>query len=164
MTGRYVHTIWCDDIRMELGNKPSFMGVYTGGIVVPSLPTFLPRLSIYSWITTPKEQPFKRIAIRIVRDDGTVILEIQPSDLNGPLEGPANARANSTRSAVMMGFSIGGLELPAECKYLAIFVDTESETLEGPKLYVDVNPSLIAQLGAAQTPEAKSVGQTEAPR
>jgi hypothetical protein len=150
MTDRYVHTIWCDDIRMEMGNKPSFMGVYTGGIVVPALPTVLPRLSVYSWIVTPKERPFKKIGVRIVRDDGTVVLEIQPTDQDEAPGVAENVRANATRRVVMAGFTIGGLEIPLGCKYFGIFVDTESETLEGPKLHVDVNAQLVAQLNPGQ--------------
>ena len=42
---------------MELGNKPSFMGVYTGGIVVPALPTVLPKLCVYAWVVSPIESP-----------------------------------------------------------------------------------------------------------
>lgn len=41
--------IFCDDIRQEVGNKPSFMGVYTSSMVFPASVTFpitLARLGI----------------------------------------------------------------------------------------------------------------------
>ena len=154
MTNRYVHTIWCDDIRQEIGNKPSFMGVYTGGLVVAALPVVLPRLSIFSWIVTPKETPFKRIGIRVTRDDGTVLVAVEQAGPEKGFEASQAARPNSSRQVIMAALNISGLEMPASCKYLAVFVDTESETLEGPKLHIEVNPSLVAMVSPAQVDES----------
>lgn len=142
MSGRYVHVIWCDDIRQEVGNKPSFMGVYTGGILLPGLPTVLPKLSVYVWVNTPIDQPFKKLIIRVVRDDGFPLLEMQPETPEDDLVAPA--RPDSTRRVAMAGFTLGGVEVPVGCKYFGVVVETESETLEGPRLRIDVNQQLFA--------------------
>jgi hypothetical protein len=49
MTSWHGYTIFCDDIRQEIGNKLSFIGIYTGlmQIHVP-FPVTLPRLCIYA--------------------------------------------------------------------------------------------------------------------
>ena len=155
MTARYVHTIWCDDIRQELGNKPSFMGVYTGGIVIDALPIILPRLSVVSWIVTPKEAPFKRIGIRVVRDDGIVMVAVEQANPENGFENSVGSRSGSARQVIMAAMNIAGVELPENCKYLTIFVDTESETLEGSKLHVEVNPAAVALVNAATQGRAR---------
>ena len=143
MIERHVHVLWCDDIRLEAGNKPSFMGVYTAGIVVPELPTVLPRLGVYAWIDTPIGRPFQKITLRIVRDDGFVLLESTPF---GPLgENHPTIRTDGhemTRHTVMAGLMIANLEVPSDCKYFNVVVETETEILEGPKLRISVNPEL----------------------
>ena len=40
----YGHTIFCDDIRREVGEKASYIGVYTGHMLVPgNFPLLLPK-------------------------------------------------------------------------------------------------------------------------
>lgn len=42
---RVPHVIFCDDIRSEMGNKPSLMGCYAGQMILPiSLPATLSKL------------------------------------------------------------------------------------------------------------------------
>ncbi|MHB8285467.1 MAG: hypothetical protein ACYDD1_12415 [Caulobacteraceae bacterium] len=38
-------TIFCDDIRYEVGGKKSFMGIYNGAMIVESFPVLLPKLA-----------------------------------------------------------------------------------------------------------------------
>ncbi len=40
-----LYTILCDDVRLELGNKLSYMGVFQS-IIVPKLPVWLPKLAV----------------------------------------------------------------------------------------------------------------------
>src|SRR5713101_8309454 len=40
-----VYTLFCDDVRVEMGNKLSYMGVFQN-IVVPQLPVWLPKLAV----------------------------------------------------------------------------------------------------------------------
>jgi Family of unknown function (DUF6941) len=43
---RELFSIVCDDIRIEAGNKPSFMGVYDEGIFVPEIPFSFAKLCL----------------------------------------------------------------------------------------------------------------------
>lgn len=140
--GRYVHTIWCDDIRQEVGNKPSFMGVYTAGIFLQSLPVVLPRLAAYVWVTTPIDRRFQKLNIRGVRDDGFVLFEVLQETPVGSADVFQSSRPDSTRQVAMAGFAFGGVEVPVGCKYFSVVVETESETLEGPRLRIDVASEL----------------------
>src|SRR5438093_5094755 len=40
-----VYTILCDDVRLEVGNKLSYMGVFQN-IVAPQVPVWLPKLAV----------------------------------------------------------------------------------------------------------------------
>src|SRR3989442_9433582 len=40
-----VYTLFCDDVRLEIGNKLSYMGVFQS-IIVPQLPVWLPKLAV----------------------------------------------------------------------------------------------------------------------
>jgi len=134
--GRYMHTLWCDDIRQEIGNKPSFMGVYDDGLVLPSLPFVLPRIAVYSWIVTPVNNPFKSLAIKASRDDGFSLLEMNIDDLNEIIP---SKQADSIFQTAAVGFTLGGIEIPKECKYIQITARTESEILEGQKLKINID-------------------------
>ncbi|OAI18271.1 MULTISPECIES: hypothetical protein [Methylomonas] len=143
MTERYVHALWCDDIRQEIGNKPSFMGAYVGGITVPLLPTLLPRLSVYVWVTTAIEHPFEKAIVKITRDDGFLVAQLNADNLDQNMsQFPQHEDAKNF--VLMFGISLSGVELPDSCKYFTVSVETESETLEGPKLRVSVDPDLYA--------------------
>ena len=39
------YTLLCDDVRLEVGNKLSYMGVFQS-IIVPQLPVWLPKLAV----------------------------------------------------------------------------------------------------------------------
>ena len=56
---RFVHTIFCDDLRQEVGNKVSFMGCYQGELFVPFVPLLLPKLCVYVTVSTPVERPLR---------------------------------------------------------------------------------------------------------
>jgi hypothetical protein len=42
---KLVYTLFCDDVRLEVGNKLSYMGVFQN-IMVPQLPVWLPKLAV----------------------------------------------------------------------------------------------------------------------
>ena len=143
MTERYVHALWCDDIRQEIGNKPSFMGVYAGGLTVPSLPAILPRLSVYVWAITTIDHPFKKAELNITRDDGFLLAHLVAGNIDqDKIQHPKPEEATNVQ--LMFGINLSGIELPENCKYFSISVETESETLEGQKLWVSVDPGLFA--------------------
>ncbi len=143
MIDRYIHALWCDDIRQEVGNKPSFMGAYVAGLTVSSLPTVLPRLSVYVWATTSIEHPFGKAVVKIIRDDGFLVAEFAASNIEEDMK-QFPKHEDSKNILAMFGLNLSGVELPDNCKYLSVSVETESETLEGPKLRISVNPDLFA--------------------
>ena len=65
---RSLSVIYCDDVRAEIGDKLSFMGVYTGDMTVPEFPFALPKLSVFVEVTTGKDQPFSALRVFLIRD------------------------------------------------------------------------------------------------
>lgn len=66
-------TIFCDDIRQEIGNKFSYMGVYQGVILVPQFPAIIPRFGIAITFWEPK-------ALALTRDFAVPITVFLPGD------------------------------------------------------------------------------------
>ncbi|TPQ24916.1 hypothetical protein [Methylomonas koyamae] len=141
MTDRYLHAIWCDDIRLEVGNKPSFMGVYIGGMQIPAAPFVLSKLCCQLWATTPIDKPFRKADIKISFDNGTVVGNMVMDDPAEAIESLDAASVEARTFIMNIGMNIIGLEIPENCRYLAVTMETESETLEGPKLMISVAPS-----------------------
>ena len=61
--------MFCDDIRVEVGNKLSFMGVYRGTIDVPEFPYVAPKLCIATYCSSPIENTFKSLRMKISLGD-----------------------------------------------------------------------------------------------
>lgn len=155
---RWVHATWCDDIRQEVGNKPSFMGVYTGSLVVPSLPTVLPRLAVWVNVWTPKAQPFKILKVRICNNEDEkplAAIDVDSESLAGAtnqgqfLERSEDKIVVGEPSALGLSFILllGQLPLKETTRWLKVWVDTESEVLESFKLRIDT-PATVEMLNA----------------
>lgn len=73
--GRWLDTIYCDDVRMEVGNKKSLMGVYESDMLLGDVPpAALPKLCIVLRAWTAKELMFRSLSFR-VEMNGVSLLE-----------------------------------------------------------------------------------------
>lgn len=66
---RHILTVFCDDIRQEIGGKLSYIGVYTGGLFVPQFPITLPKLCLAMSVVTPTDRPFRKLSFRVLRGE-----------------------------------------------------------------------------------------------
>lgn len=69
MIPRHLETLFCDDIRHEMGGKLSFIGVYSVGLFVPVFPATLPKLCLSVKILTPADEPLRSLTLRVLKDD-----------------------------------------------------------------------------------------------
>lgn len=84
MTGRQVEVIYCDDVREEIGNKQSFIGVYSGDLIIAgALPAVLPRLCVVSTLILPRSDDIGSVRIRIMQGDQCLL---ESDGLRPPLE------------------------------------------------------------------------------
>jgi hypothetical protein len=65
MMSRFGYTIFCDDIRNEVGGKLSFIGCYNAVMFVTSpFPLVLPKLCAHLHVLTDVIEPFKSVVAR----------------------------------------------------------------------------------------------------
>ena len=63
---RFSNCVFSDDIRFEIGNKFSIIGVYSGEILIQgSAPQMLSRLVIGVWLVTNIADPLDKVTIRV---------------------------------------------------------------------------------------------------
>jgi hypothetical protein len=74
---RYGYSIFCDDIRTEVGEKLSFIGVYNGILLLPSFPFILPKLCAHVSLVTSSSEPYRSIVLecRVPGDDAPLMEE-----------------------------------------------------------------------------------------
>jgi hypothetical protein len=81
-------TIFCDDIRQEVGNKFSLMGVFQGDMLVNApFPAALPRLGLYITYTEALNEPLTNMTLIVYVPGDT---EDKPS-FTIPIEWPEDA-------------------------------------------------------------------------
>ncbi|WP_156955192.1 hypothetical protein [Polaromonas glacialis] len=144
---RWVNAIWCDDIRHEVGNKPSFMGVYGMELVMPQLPAILSRLAVYVTVGTPILQPFQQLKVRIQRDDVAEALasieipknelEVAAKEISEHLTSCVDPQELDSPTYIMSFILlVGPIQLNETTKSFKVWVDTELGTLESFKLKI----------------------------
>lgn len=88
-------SVFCDDIRMELGNKPSFMGVYTGDMLVQADgPVQLPKLSVATFLMIPINMEFTNLRVVLQQDLDGAISELARLDADQVERPPIPATKN----------------------------------------------------------------------
>jgi hypothetical protein len=151
---RFITAIFCDDIRPELGNKLSFMGCYQGEIIVQITPVVLPKLCVSVSVSTPKERPFKLLAIRVVQDDDVELarMDIPKEGIKGIAGSSQISDKTSTRISLNTAivFSPFVIEKPTMLRLVAT---TEEGEITGPRLLIKV--------AAAQGPTVQPAKKTK---
>ena len=140
---RYLHTIYCDEVRLEVANKQSLMGIYSSDLFVPELPIALPKLCIVVSLVTPIDKPFKELTIRVTKDDETLIeAPITGEQLNDPqLNIIENAEKNNPdqRIGLTLTLMLAPFAIEKEC-ILRVRAVTESGELKGRGLKIKSGP------------------------
>lgn len=117
------------------------MGVFTGGVLLPSLPAVLARLGVQTWVVSPINLPIQTLELQIVRDDGVVLAEIKPE---GPPHTAFPRVEDATRQQIVVGVVMGPVEIPVGCKWFVVRVKADGEEFEGPKLRITANAESFA--------------------
>lgn len=133
---RILTAIFCDDIRHEMGNKISFMGCYQRDLFVANAPVVLPKFCVFASASTPQNDPFKTLTLRIVQDDNIELarLDIAQEDLQQAAQvvDPTATRKVVSTAIVFSPFFI---EKPTSIRLMAT---TEEGEIVGPRLLINV--------------------------
>lgn len=144
MIARHVQTIFCDDIRHEMGGKISYIGVYSGGLFVPSFPVILPKLCLSVKVVTSAKEPLNTLTLRVLKDDETLQkIVLDEGQLAAASEIPDEMTDEDRMERVhiaqfMLVFS--PLQLDGPC-VLRVRAQTEDGEMRGIALKVDKAPS-----------------------
>jgi hypothetical protein len=78
-----IHVIMCDDLRREVGNKMSLMGVYSGDILLNRLPSTLKSL-VFVLVLENLLTPFKKIfvTLKLPKDKSNELVIDAPQKVN----------------------------------------------------------------------------------
>jgi hypothetical protein len=128
---RYVGVYFCDDVRLEVGNKFSLMGCYSGELIVPSMPTALPKLCAEVRLVTPIDRPFEKAILRAYLNDevvGELDLPVQEAKKKIPV---SDGTTKVMTFRAIMNFSPFMIEREGA---LRIEVETEEGALKGGRL------------------------------
>ena len=80
MNSPFGTTIFCDDIREEVGGKSSYMGIYKGEMIVATdFPVILPMFAFAITYVEPIDLPTMPVTIRVTLPDptNTALIEIE---------------------------------------------------------------------------------------
>lgn len=134
---RYLSTIFCDDIRQEIGGKMSFMGVYGGDMFLTKLPALLPKICIFAKAVTPIDKPIKSFGIKVTYGD-EVLAEFEPQDIGDIAKYEASILEDKSVMVVGTAITLAPFHI-AEPGKLLVHATTESEELSAPGLSISVN-------------------------
>ncbi len=65
----FMWATFCDDVRQEVGNKLSYLGIYGPILIVPELPTTLVKLCCVFSVRVPLDAAPRHVQFRLLRDD-----------------------------------------------------------------------------------------------
>jgi hypothetical protein len=106
---RYGYCIFCDDVRTEIGEKLSFIGVYSGVLMLPEFPISLPKFCVHVNLITLATEPYRSIVLRcIAPGDRQPLLEerLDAAQLSEQRDITENAEASDIPINVVVGASL----------------------------------------------------------
>jgi hypothetical protein len=68
----FMWSTFCDDVRQEVGNKLSYLGIYGPNLIVPVFPTTLVKLCCVFNLRVPAERPPGSVVFKLLRDDEVI--------------------------------------------------------------------------------------------
>lgn len=150
---RFVHAIFCDDMRQEIGNKVSFMGCYQGELFVPFAPMMLSKLCVHVSVSTAVERPFKALTVRLDQGVNQLAIMEMPSDDLARAVPPAPEDATRISANIGVMLSPFAITEPSEIRVVVI---TEEGEMLGPRLRIKVMPQPEGSVASQTKPDAST--------
>src|SRR4051794_1378332 len=134
-TPRSANCILCDDVRHEVGNKISLMGIYTSDIIFSTPPPVTFRtLGLVTWLIFDIDDRPAHLTVRVlVPPERTEALRIE-ADVERELS-PKYERDEYSRGTLRIVGMIDGLQF-TEAGFLEVMIDTERETFRAGRIRI----------------------------
>ena len=131
---RYIHTMYCDDVRQEIGGKMTFVGAYQNQMIAEQPGTLvLPKLCIVLTVQTPHDQPFKKLKMRLF--SGEEVLQESELPVVGRVVADATNGLPANFDVLGVILTLGGMRFEKSTT-LRVRVETESEELSAAAFHV----------------------------
>jgi hypothetical protein len=141
---RYLSTIFCDDVRWEIGGKLSYIGVYSGVLLAPEFPVTLPRLCLAMSAGTPASRPFQKLSFKVLQGEKRLAEGLLEAEQIAYLANAADAiPKEDARNIPLVSHSIltfSPFHLDSPC-LLTVCVETEEGELCGAGLRIEQAPA-----------------------
>jgi hypothetical protein len=108
----FMWATFCDDVRQEVGNKYSYLGIYGSNLIVQSFPTTLVKLCCVLTVRVPANAPPKHVVFKLLRDEEVLFeADLSQSDIKEPAvtslaNGPDGIALTISSVAQLVGFPI----------------------------------------------------------
>ena len=140
MAERRIEVVYCDDIRAELGNKHSLMGVYLADMFIDVMPVVLPKLCAWVNVVTPVDKPFDRLRVRVLHDDVAIIdtgelIEEGGTDFPGEHDDATQDDNGHRLMAFNFVFTVSPFSVDAESS-LRVVAETEDGNMKSRRLRI----------------------------
>jgi hypothetical protein len=126
---RRASVIVCDEILFALTGKVFLQGVYSSDITIPGQEISLPQLVFYFTAETSKENPFKKMTLRVVPPD------TPPAQLEIPIETIPQA-INPDRPKMILRAPIVLQQILLKPGKIETTVITEGEELDAGGIWI----------------------------
>lgn len=139
-----VFAVFCDDIRHEVGNKASLIGIYNGDLLASDLPIFMPRLGVMFQLRTALDYELSNVTYKITSGD-EIVMQVDITVEAGPGQSrisesrPDGQDPTSFRSVVSF-LAIPPMTFTSPCTLRAIAIANGVEYMAG-KLHVSKVPA-----------------------
>ena len=74
------YCLFAEDVRQEVGNKSSLMGVYSGTLFVETFPTDLQGLWVCAFLTAPYKKKFNSASLIVRLDEENLAEHVLPKE------------------------------------------------------------------------------------
>jgi hypothetical protein len=130
---RILRSLYCDDIRQEMGGKVSLMGIYTGVMYLSEMPALLPRICIHSSLSVPIDDAIEQLLFELVID-GNVALTI-PGKLPPESTAPVDLLTSPVARTVTIGAVLSPFPVEKPC-LLETRIRIGNDIVQGSRLHV----------------------------
>ncbi len=147
MINRYLHVVYCEDVRNELHNKTSLIGVYGADLFASEIPMVLPKLALVITVAGDASDPIEKLSLEVLRDNERIAeIAVKEQDIaqTRQLALASVLKGEAPTSDVKLMFTFNAViaisPFPIERPFvLRVIATTEREELRGPALRVALN-------------------------
>ena len=132
----YLFCLYAEDVRQEMTGQMSIIGVFQGGLRIPSVPAHLPKLAIIANLRMPSDKAPNSVKLEVYRD-GEVLQTIDPPSefFQTIIQLPDQGLEEGYTMQFIVGFS--GFPVSAAGK-LEVCATVDGLTLHGNSLAITV--------------------------